>query len=125
MNDQVTLAILCTIAAGLVLAIRLLVAQGRYRARIRCDVEELQRQFELERKVCADTFIELKENLARVREENVRETPKAGALNRTTRAEALRLLRSGLAPETAASSLSVGRREMRLLERVAQTLCLR
>jgi hypothetical protein len=124
MNNQITLAIVFT-AGGLVFAIALLVAQGRYRAQSRRDFEELRRSLELEHKLCADTFFELKENLAQVREESQRETPRPGALSRGARAEAMRLLRSGLAPETAASSLGIGRREMRLLERVAQTLCVR
>ena len=122
LTDQTILGILCTAAAGLILAIWFLVAQGKYRARIRCDVEELRRLFELERKVCADTFFERKENPAHAREEEHAGNAEAGrALTRSSRAEALRLLRSGLSPETAASSLGIGKREMRLLERVART----
>jgi hypothetical protein len=124
MNNQVILAIMFTGAAGFVLALVLLAAQWRYRAQSRRDFEGLQRSFALEQKLCADTFLDLKRHLA-AREQLPRETPKPGALSRSTRAEALRLLRSGLSHETAASSLGIGKREMRLLERVAHTLCAR
>jgi hypothetical protein len=49
------------------------------------------------------------------------EPPRAGSLNRSARSQALQLLRSGMSPETAAATLGMGRREMRLLDRVAQT----
>jgi len=46
-----------------------------------------------------------------------------GRLNRSTRAQALKMLRSGVSPETAANSLGMATRELRLLARVSELLC--
>ena len=53
---------------------------------------------------------------------NTRDVLRHGRLNRSSRAQALHLMRSGMTPETAASTLGIARREMRLLEKVSQIL---
>ena len=103
-------------------AIALLAAHWRYRARSRQDLNGLRELVEREQTRCADLFLEVKRNLADLEEESLQNAPKPGALSRSKRAEAMRLLRSGLSIEAAASSLGIGKREMRLLERVSQTL---
>jgi hypothetical protein len=47
-----------------------------------------------------------------------------GGLNRTKRSQAMQLLRSGMSPETAASTLGITTREMRLISRVSRILSL-
>jgi hypothetical protein len=53
------------------------------------------------------------------------EPPRAGALNKSTRTQALQLLRSGVSADTAAYSLGLCKSEVRLLEQVAQSLYVR
>lgn len=45
-----------------------------------------------------------------------------GRLNRSTRSEALRLLRSGVTPEKVSAAVGMAKREVRLLARVSEML---
>ncbi len=47
-----------------------------------------------------------------------------GGLTRSTRAQAMQMLRSGMSPENIATRLGIGRREMRLIAHVSRTLSL-
>jgi len=49
---------------------------------------------------------------------NTRDTLRDGRLNRSTRAAALQLLRSGMSPDAAAAESGIAKREMRLLAKV-------
>lgn len=53
--------------------------------------------------------------------QNIDGAGKAG-LTRSVRSQAMQLLRSGMPPDSAASTLGIGRREMRLIARVSRTL---
>ncbi len=48
----------------------------------------------------------------------------AGGLTRSCRSQAMQLLRSGMSPETAASSVGLATREMRLMAKVSRMLTL-
>jgi hypothetical protein len=48
-----------------------------------------------------------------------------GGLTRSLRSQATQLLRTGMSPESAASTLGIGRREMRLIARVSRTLSIK
>lgn len=50
---------------------------------------------------------------------------RTGELSRSVRSQAMQLLRSGMSPESAASALRIGRREMRLIASVSSTLSLK
>jgi hypothetical protein len=56
--------------------------------------------------------------------QNIDEAGKGG-LTRSVRAQAMQLLRSGMSPERAASTMGIGKREMRLIAAVSRTLCLK
>lgn len=47
----------------------------------------------------------------------------AGGLTRSHRSQAMQLLRSGMSPETVASSVGLAAREMRLMAKVSRILC--
>jgi hypothetical protein len=99
--------------------------QWRRRRRNRRELADLREAIERQQMASLEMFSEVHRSVAMLEEglRGVRETPKAGVLNRSARAQALQLLRSGLSAETAGPSLGIGKREMRLLERVSQTLC--
>jgi hypothetical protein len=126
--DSMTLdPALAAAAASLLLvllpAVLLVAARRRSRTQTRGELECLRASFEREKITSAEALSELKKGLGAL-ENQVRSAPEApqpGGLNRSARAEALRLLRSGMSPETAAASLGMGKREMRLLERVSRT----
>jgi hypothetical protein len=50
---------------------------------------------------------------------------RTGGLSRSARSQAMQLLRSGMSPESAASALRIGKREMRLIATVSSTLSLK
>jgi hypothetical protein len=110
--------------AALILLLFLFLVQWRFRARIRHDMAGLRLGIELQAAAFEEKHGCLKTALAALEEfvRDVPEPPRPGALNQSARAEALRLLRSGVSADTAASSLGLCKREMRLLERVAHTL---
>jgi hypothetical protein len=74
--------------------------------------------------IVAARIAELKRDLTdlELSMQSTRELLGDGRLNRSSRAGALSLLRSGVTPDTAASTLSMARHEVRLLARVVQIL---
>jgi len=113
--------------AALLLAVLSFVAQWRGQVRYRRELEEIRKTFERQQAESAEAASELRREFAALERSALAppEPPGAGSLNRSTRARALQMLRTGISPETAAASLGLAKREMRLLERVAQTFCAR
>jgi hypothetical protein len=71
------------------------------------------------------------EQLAQIREahqalemsfQSARDVLRSGRLNGSSRAAALQFFRAGMSPDTAASSLGIARREIRMLARVSSLL---
>lgn|GEM_PF-3405288 len=104
--------------AGIVCMLRL----QRYRVsaeRKRDELEAMLRQHQAE---CLRQFGQLSRSVG-VLELSARDTEAAGrGLNRSRRSQALQLLRAGMSPESAASSLGIAKREMRLIVRISQLL---
>lgn len=127
MNDRVMLGIAAAVAVGLFVTLLSVIWQWRERTVRRREVGALRKSFEKEQMVCIEMFSDVHRTIATLEEGvgSLRAAPKAGGLNRSTRAQAMQLLRAGHSADAAASSLGIGRREMRLLERVSQTLCAR
>ena len=73
---------------------------------------------------CSERFHQLKRELSslELNMQTTEEVLKDGRLSRSGRAQAMRLLRSGITPETAATTLGVARNEMRLLAKVSEIL---
>jgi len=68
---------------------------------------------------------QLQENVS-VLEKSAQQVAEAkGGLTRSMRAQAMQLLRSGMSPDSAAASLGIGRREVRLLSSVSHALLLK
>ena len=129
-NDRVLLGIAAAVAVGLLVTLLSLILQWRDRTARRREVEKveaLRKSFEKEQMVCLEMFSDVHRTIATLEEGigALRQAPKAGGLNRSVRAQAMQMLRSGQSADAAASSLGICRREMRLLERVSQTLCAR
>ena len=129
-NDRVLLGIAAAVAVGLLVTLLSLIWQWRDRTARRREVEKveaLRKSFEKEQMVCLEMFSDVHRTIATLEEGigALRQAPKAGGLNRSVRAQAMQMLRSGQSADAAASSLGICRREMRLLERVSQTLCAR
>jgi type II secretory pathway component PulM len=113
--------------AALLLAVLSFVAQWRGRIRHCRDLEEIRATFERQKAESAAAASDLRREFAALEKSALAppEPPGTGSLNRSTRARALQMLRTGISSETAAASLGVAKREMRLLERVSQTFYLR
>jgi hypothetical protein len=111
-------------AAASISLVVLFLAQWRFRARTRRDLAGLRAALQLHVGDFEEKHAGLKKELSAIQAaaQDVPEPPRPGALNKSLRTQALHLLRSGASPETAAASLGLGKREMRLLERVALTL---
>ena len=125
MNETVMIYVAAAGAAGLIPALAALFMQERQRKRNRRDLEALRGSMERQQMACLEMFSEVNRSVTTLEEglKGLRESPKAGGLHRSVRMQAMQLLRSGQPADAAASSLGLGRREMRLLERVSQTLC--
>jgi hypothetical protein len=110
--------------AGCAAAIVSLLELRRYRQRaehaatlLRGEVERQQNAFTEQFAALTQGFSALELNM-----QNTEEMLREGRLNRSTRAQALQLLRQGVAPDTAAATLGLAKREMRLLARVSRLL---
>jgi hypothetical protein len=113
--------------AALFLVSLSMLLQWRGRSRSLRELAALRAEMESQKAASTQMLTDLRRGFEGL-EETVRtppEPPRAGGLNRSERAQALQLLRSGMSPESAAAALGMGRREMRLLERVSQTIYLR
>jgi hypothetical protein len=125
LNDPLMLSVAAGCAAGILPALFALVWTARQRKASGREAEALRKSFEREQMVCLEMFTDVHRKISTFEEglASLRQMPRAGGLNRSTRAQAMQLLRSGQTADAAASSLGIGRREMRLLERVSWTLC--
>jgi hypothetical protein len=114
-------------SAAASLALLSILAQWRFRARNRRDLAELRASAQRQADLFEEMQNEMKDSMAALEEavRNAPEPPRPGALNKSERTQALQLLRSGVSTDVAASTLGLGKREVRLLERVAQTLYVR
>jgi hypothetical protein len=112
---------------ALLLATLSFVAQWRGRVRHRRDLDELRATFERQHSESAETASALRGKFDALEKAALTppEPPAAGSLNRSARAQALQMLRTGISSDTAAASLGVAKREMRLLERVSRTFYVR
>ncbi|MGD1070105.1 MAG: hypothetical protein ABSB15_08180 [Bryobacteraceae bacterium] len=84
----------------------------------------LSQQCERRHALCLDEIAGLRRDFAalELNMQNRNEILREGRLNRTGRAQAMRLLRSGVSPDTAAATLGVARREIKLLATVSRLL---
>jgi hypothetical protein len=91
--------------------------------RFRLEMQSMLREHQVE---CSAQIAQLAANVA-VLETSAQNADNlsTGALSRSTRSQAMQLLRSGMSPENVAASLGLGRREMRLLASVSRTLHLK
>ncbi len=84
--------------------------------------DELVSMLRQHRDECSEQFAQLGRSIG-VMELSARSMEEAGrGLTRSRRSQALQLLRSGMSPESAASSLGIAKREMRLIARVSRIL---
>jgi hypothetical protein len=92
-------------------------------AALRSELESMVRAQHTE---CADQIARLGESLS-VLERSAQSMDAAakGGITRSTRSQAMQLLRSGMSPENAASAVGMGRREMHLLAGVSRILLTR
>jgi hypothetical protein len=97
-----------------------MITQWRQCGRFRRDATSAHEALKLGRSECAEQFAELRKTQQTLEESlhSTRDVLRDGRLNRSTRAAALQLLRTGMSPDTAASSLGLAKREMHMLARV-------
>lgn len=122
--DPALIAGVCGTAAG---AACLLVLRGQG-ARAQWQREELKAELESQLRQQGQEFSEQVARLGRsveILELSAKSVEEAGrGLTRSRRSQAMQMLRSGMSPESAAASLGMGRREMRLIARVSRILTL-
>jgi hypothetical protein len=111
------LALIGGAAAGVGVAIWMLT---QWRRNVRREAASAREALELWRKECSERFEELRkaDETLEASLQSTRDVLRNGRLNRSTRTAALQLLRTGMSPDSAASSLGVPKREMRLIARV-------
>ncbi len=117
--------------AGCLAALFSLLAVRRCHLRASRDSSRLSHEFESAQALLAGRQTLFSEEIAGLRHalstleigmQNTDEILRDGRMNRTSRAQAMRLLRSGVSPDTAAATLGVARREIKLLATVSQLL---
>ncbi len=96
---------------------RLQVKSAREHERTRCDVQSQLREYLVQLAGISHELEKIGSNTS----SNL-EMPGDGRLGISTRAKALRMLRTGVAAETAAAELGLGRAEVRLLGKVGVLL---
>jgi hypothetical protein len=108
---------------GILMAAACLVLWRKYQRTTESRHQELAASLEQHRAECVEKMDQLGRNLA-VLETSAQNIENLGeaALTRSRRSHAMQLLRSGMSPETAAASLGIARREMRLIARVSSIL---
>jgi hypothetical protein len=85
---------------------------------------ELQSMLEQQRDEFSQQIAQLNHSIG-ILELSARSVEEAGrGLTRSRRSQAIQLIRAGMAPESAASSLGIARREMRLIATVSRMLSL-
>ena len=97
-----------------------LLTQWRQRCTFRREAASTRESLELRRSECSEQFLELRKAHQNLEAslDSTRDVLRHGRLNRSTRTAALQLLRTGMSPDTAASSLGLARREMQMIARV-------
>jgi hypothetical protein len=111
------LALIAGVTASGGVAIAMLM---QWRRNFRREAASAREALELWRKECCERFEELRkaDETLEASLHSTRDVLRSGRLNRSTRTAALQLLRTGMSPDSAASSLGVAKREMRLIARV-------
>ncbi len=99
-------------------------------AALRSEVEALRAEMEAmlnDRQLECSVKIERLGESVSVLESSARSIDAAtkGGMTRSTRSQAMQLLRSGMSPDNAASALGIGKREMHLLADVSRILLLK
>jgi hypothetical protein len=120
--DPGTVAGACGILAGSIC----LLALRRHRIIAEKTQSEFRSLLHEQKAECFQQIAQLDRNMA-VLELSAQNIDDAcnGGFTRALRSQAMQLLRSGMSPEIAASTLGIGRREMRLIARVSHTLSLK
>ena len=110
--------------AGCLAALFSLLALRRYHAIASCESTRLRSEFERLEALCRGQTDSLRRDFTALELslQNTDEILREGRLNGTSRAQAMRLLRSGMSPDTAAATLGLAQREVKLLAAVAQLL---
>jgi hypothetical protein len=117
--------------AGCSAALFSLLAVRKYHLAASRDSSRMSEDFERRQTLVADRQELLSQEIAGLRSgistlessmQNTGELLRDGRMNGTSRAQAMRLLRSGVTPDTAAATLGVARREIKLLATVSQLL---
>jgi hypothetical protein len=110
--------------AGCLAALSALLAARRYHLIATREAARLSNEFERRQALCSEQITGLRKDLSALELSlrNTDELLREGRLNRTSRAQAMRLLRSGVSPDTAAATLGLAKREIRLLATVSQLL---
>jgi hypothetical protein len=110
--------------AGCLATVFCLLSLRKSRAAFLMESERLREAHDRALSTCSAQKDELRREFARLAlsMQNTEELVTDGRLSRTKRAQALRLLRTGVAPATAASTLGMARHEMELLSKVSFTL---
>jgi transposase-like protein len=119
MTPDLALIAGATAAAGV--AISMLT---QWRRNVRREAASARETLELWRKECSERFEELRkaDETLEASFRSTRDVLRNGRLNGSTRTTALQLLRTGMSPDAAASSLGVAKREMQMIARVFELL---
>jgi hypothetical protein len=124
MFDPALIAGVCGTVAGAACLLML----RRHHTRAEWQRAELQAELQSQLWQQREEFSEQMAQLGRsveVLELSAKSVDEAGrGLSRSRRSQAMQLLRSGMSPESAATSLGMGRREMHLIARVSRILTL-
>jgi hypothetical protein len=101
-----------------------LLALRRYHLIAAREAARLSDEFGRRQAFCSEQIAGLRNDFAalELNMQNTDELLREGRLNRTSRAHAMQLLRSGISPDTAASTLGMARREMKLMATVSRLL---
>ena len=120
--DPALIAGVCGTLAGAVCLLML----RRHRALAERQREQLQSELQSELRQQREELSQQVAHLGRsveVLELSAKSVEEAGrGLTRSRRSQAMQLLRSGMSPESAATSLGMGRREMHLIAKVSRIL---
>ncbi len=110
--------------AGCFAALFSLLALRRYHSIAARESVRLSGELERRQADCMEQIGGLRNDLITLESslQNTEEILRDGRLNRTTRAQAMKLLRSGISPDIAASTLGMAVREMKLMATVSRLL---
>jgi hypothetical protein len=116
----------CGILAALICGLALRRQRIRNHAEAAALRSELESMVRAQHTECADQLARLGESVSAL--ENSAQSMDAaakGGITRSARSQAMQLLRSGMSPENAASTVGMGRREMQLLAGVSRILLMK